>query len=246
MRLKHLLRLSGTGLFFLLIAGCAKTNVQETDEIANTGMPTPNPVLIYNFAVNLEDVQQNSSIFAKIQRNIENNDQTAEEVQLGREVSDAMATELTLKIAALGLNPIRADQSLQVTPGSILITGYFVDIDEGNRLRRNVIGLGMGQSSLDSKVRVLAPSSSGYQELISFDAHADSGEMPGAAVMGPAGGAAAGAGAAAVIATNAVAGGIKSYKSASAQQAKKMADKIAAQLANYFARQGWINPGLAQ
>jgi hypothetical protein len=103
----------------------------------------------------------------------------------------------------------------------------------------------MGQSRLDSKVRVLAPSPSGYKELIAFDAHADSGEMPGAAVMGPAG-AAAGAGAAAVIATNTVAGGIKTYKSASAELARKMAEKIAAQLAKYFAQQGWINPGLAQ
>jgi hypothetical protein len=63
----------------------------------------------------------------------------------------------------------------------------------------------MGKFYLDSKVRVLAPSPSGYQELISFDAHADSGEMPEAAVMGP-------AGAAAVIETNAVAGELKSYK----------------------------------
>jgi len=245
MRFKNLIKLSGTGLFFLLMAGCASTNVQDTFEVANTGMSTPNPVLIYNFAVNPQDVQQNSSIFAKVERNIENKSQTAEEIQLGREVADAMATELTQKIAALGLNPVRADQSLRPTQGSILITGYFVDINEGNRLQRNVIGLGMGQSRLDSKVRVLAPSPSGYKELIAFDAHADSGDMPGAAVMGPAG-AAADAGTAAVIATNAVAGGIKSYKSASVEQAKKMADKIAAQLATYFAQQGWINPSLSQ
>ena len=245
MQLKNLLKLSGTGLLFLLITGCAKTNVQETYEVANTGMPTPNPVLIYDFAVSPNDVQQNSSFFAKIKRNIENNSQTAEEIQLGREVANAMATELWEKIGNLGLNPIRADQSLQVTPGSILITGYFVNIDEGNRLRRNVIGLGMGKSSLDSKVRVLAPSPSGYKELFEIDAHTDSGDMPGAAVMGPAG-AAAGAGTAAVIATNAVAGGVKSYKSASAEQAKKMADKIAAKLATYFAQQGWINPSLVQ
>jgi len=245
MRLINLLRLSGTGLFLLLLAGCAKTNVQETYEVANAGMPTPNPVLIYNFAVSPDDVQQNSSIFAKIERNIENNSQTAEEIQLGRQVSDALATELFQKISNMGLYPVRADPSLQPTPGSILITGYFVDIDEGNRLQRNVIGLGMGKSYLDSKVRVLAPSPTGYQELIAFDAHADSGEMPGAAVMGPAG-AAAGAGTAAVIATNAVAGGIKSYKSASTQEAKQMADKIAAQLAQYFAQQGWINSDLAQ
>ena len=245
MRLKHLLISSGISLFFLLIVGCAKTNIQETYEIANTGIPTPNPVVIYNFAVNPEDIQQNSSFFAKIQRSIASDNQTAEEIQLGREVSDALAGELTQKIAALGLNPLRADQSLRVTPGAIVITGYFVNIDEGNRLRRNVIGLGMGQSALDSKVRVLAPSSSGYQELIAFDVHADSGNMPGAAVLGPAG-AAADAGTAAVIATNVAVGGVKSYKSASAQQAKQMADKIAAHLAKYFARQGWINPGLAQ
>ena len=245
MQLKNLLKLSATTLFILLLAGCASTTVQDTYEMANAGMSTPNPVLIYNFAVSPDDVQQNSSIFAQIERNIENNSQTAEEIQLGREVSDALATELFQKITNMGLYPVRADQSLQPAPGSILITGYFVDIDEGNRLQRNVIGLGMGKSYLDSKIRVLAPSPSGYKELIAFDAHADSGEMPGAAVMGPAG-AAAGAGTAAVIATNAVAGGVKSYRSASTQEAKKMADKIAAQLAQYFAQQGWIDPSLAQ
>ena len=245
MRLIKLLSLSATGLFFLVLAGCAKTNVQDTYELANAGMSTPNPVLIYNFAVSPDDVQQNSSIFAKIERNIQNNSQTAEEIQLGRQVSDALATELFQKISNMGLYPVRADPSLQPMPGSILITGYFVDIDEGNRLQRNVIGLGMGKSYLDSKIRVLAPTASGYEELIAFEAHADSGDMPGAAVMGPAG-AAAGAGAAAVIATNAVAGGVKSYRSASTQEAKRMADKIAAQLAQYFAQQGWINPSLAQ
>jgi hypothetical protein len=91
----------------------------------------------------------------------------------------------------------------------------------------------------------LAPSPSGYTELTVFEAHADSGSMPGAAVMGPAG-AAAGAGTAAVIATNAAVGGVKSYKSASAQQAKKIADQISKQLVRYFAQQGWINPNVAQ
>ena len=169
-----------------------------------------------------------------------NSNQTAEQIQLGREVADALATELTQKIAAMGLNPVRAIDNMPVSPGSILVTGHFVNIDEGNRLRRNVIGLGSGQSSLDAEVSLLAPGSSGYVDLITFQAHADSGNMPGAGIMGPAG-AAAGAGTAAVIAANAAVGGVKSYKSASAQQAKKMAEKISEQLANYFAQQGWIN-----
>jgi len=245
MRLKNLLRLSATSLFFLLMAGCAKDNVQETYEVANTGMPKPNPVFIYNFAVNPDDVKTTSGLLGKIEGSMMQTTQSAEETQVAREVSDAMASELTQKIAAMGLNPIRADQSLRATPGSIIITGAFVNINEGNQAQRSVIGLGMGKSSLDSKVLVLAPSLSGTQELIAFDAHADSGDMPGAAVMGPAG-AAAGAGTAAVLATNAATGVVKGYKSASAHQAKAMAEKIAAQLATYFAQQGWINPDQAQ
>jgi len=245
MRLINILKLSATGLLFLLMAGCAKDNVQETYVEANTGMPKPNSVLIYNFAVNPDDVKTTSGLLGKIQSSMMQTTQSAEKIQLAREVSDALATELTQKIAAMGLNSIRADQSLRATPGSIIITGAFVDIDEGNQAQRSVIGLGMGKSSLDSEVVVLAPSPSGDQELLAFDAHADSGDMPGAAVMGPAG-AAAGAGTAAVTATNAAAGVVKGYKSASAHQAKAMADKIAAQLATYFAQQGWIDPSLAK
>ena len=245
MRVKLLFKYLAALTLALLAVGCAKTNVRATNQVAYTGLPRPDRVLIYNFAVTPADIQENSSIFAKIGRNIENKNQTADEIQLGREVADALATELTVKIANMGLNPLRADRNMPVTQGSILITGRFTKIDEGNRLRRNVIGLGMGQSSVESAVSVLAPEPSGLQEIIAFDAHADSGNMPGAAVMGPAG-AAAGAGTAAVVATNAAMSGAKSYKSSSAQQAKKIAEKIAAELAKYFAQQGWIDPALAQ
>jgi hypothetical protein len=225
---------------FLSMTGCARTDVQMSNEIANSGLPRPQQVLIYNFAVSPEEIKQNSSIFARLGRDLEGSSQTAEQIQLGREVADALATELTKDIAAMGLNPQRAIDNLPVAPDSVLVTGHFRNIDEGNRLRRNVIGLGMGQSSLDVEVRLLAPSPTGYTELAVFEAHADSGDMPGAAVMGPAG-AAAGAGTAAVIGANVAVGGAKSYRSSSAQQARKIADKVSEQLSRYFAQQGWIN-----
>lgn len=238
MKLKNVLTLSATSVALLLLVGCAKNYVQENVAVVNTNMPKPNSVLIYNFAVNPADVKNGTGVLATLKNSVQNTTPSQEEAQLAREVSDAMATELTQKIADMGLNPIRANQSTRVTAGSIIIAGAFVNIDEGNSTRRNVIGLGMGQSSLDSKVSVLTTDN---QELLSFDAHTDSGSMPGAAVMGPAG-VAAGAGTAAAVATNVATGAVKSYKSESAQQAKKMADNIAAQLAAYFAQQGWINP----
>ncbi len=245
MRSAFFLKSIGVLMIFLGLIGCAGSKVKNTNEIAYSGLPKPRQVLIYNFAVNPGDVKQNSALFARLARNFEHADQTAEELKIGREVADALATELTVKIQGWGLNAVRADQNMPLTPGSILVTGHFVDIDEGNRLKRTVIGFGMGQSTIDANVSVMAPSPSGYEQLIGFDAHADSGEMPGAAVMGPAG-AAAGAGTAAVVATNAAMGATKNYRSSSAQQAKGMADSVAKELAKYFAQQGWIAPDLAK
>lgn len=237
-----LLKLSVLSLACLLLISCAKNNVKETVAVANTGLPTPNTVLIYNFSVDPADVKTASGVIANVESSIKKTSQSQEASQLAREVSDAMATELTQKIAALGLNAIRADQSTRVAPGAIIITGAFVNIDAGNSTRRNAVGLGLGQSSLDSSVSVLTPSN---QVLISFDAHADSGNMPGAAVTAPIS-AANEASTAAMVATNVASGGIKNYKSDSARQAKKMAENVAAQLATYFAQQGWINSSQAQ
>ena len=64
--------------------------------------------------------------------------------------------------------------------------------------------------------------------------------MPGAVVLGPAG-AAAGAGTAAVAATNVAKGAASVYKSDSANQASALADKITETLSSYFKEQGWIN-----
>ncbi len=229
-------------MILLMLAGCAGTKVRTTQEIAASGLPKPERVLVYNFSYDPAVIKLNSSLIAKMQRS--GDDQTADKMAVGREVADALATELTTDIAKLGLNPLRADENMPLTQGSILITGRFTNIDEGNRARRNVVGLGMGKSSVDCDVQVMAPGPSGYENLIGFNAHGDSGEMPGAAVMGPAG-VAAGAGAAAVVGANVAMGGLKSYRSASAQQAKKIADKITDQLAKYFAQQGWISPDLA-
>lgn len=229
----------------LLAAGCAKTNVRTTNELAYTGMARPAQVLVYKFAVSPADIKQNSSFFAKLGRSMEGKDPTAEEIEIGNEVADALASELVAKIKELGLNALYAPASMTPTAGSLVVTGHFLDIDEGNRLRRNMIGFGAGKSSVDATVSVLAPGSSGFVEIIGFDAHADSGNMPGAAVTGGIG-AAAGAGTAAVVATNAAVGGVKSYRSSSAQQAKKIAEKISGELARYFAQQGWIDPALAK
>ncbi|SFI37762.1 protein of unknown function [Nitrosomonas sp. Nm34] len=234
-----------TIIIALLITGCAQHTTRIAKEPPFFNLSKPETVLIYEFAVHPEDIKQNSALFARIGRSLAGSNQTAEQIQIGREVADALAAELMVKIAAMGLNPVRATAHTPISKDAIIITGEFIDINEGNRLRRTVIGLGAGKSSLDSHVRVLAQKESGIEELIAFDAHSESGSLPGAAVLGPAG-VAAGAGTTAVVSTNVALGAGKAYKSASAQQARSMADKIAIELEKYFARQGWIDSSLAK
>jgi len=245
MSLNFFTKLAGSFIVVFVIAGCAKTNIQKTSEFDMIGMPKPTTVLIYNFSVDPQAVQQNASPLSRVVRSFENDNETAEKLKLGNEVAEAMAKELTQKIRAMGLNPQRADQNSPVVAGSILITGKIIKIDEGNSIKRNVIGLGAGQSSLDATICVLAPSLSGNKELITFNAHGDSGNKPGALVMGPAG-AAAGAGTAVSVAANAAQGVANTYKSASSKQATDMAEKISKELAQYFTKEGWINSDLAK
>ena len=83
MRVKLLFKYLAALTLALLAVGCAKTNVRATNQVAYTGLPRPDRVLIYNFAVTPADIQENSSIFAKIGRNIENKNQTADEIKVG-------------------------------------------------------------------------------------------------------------------------------------------------------------------
>lgn len=227
-----------------LFAGCAETTVQKRNDLA-AGLPKPGQIHVYDFALNPAEIHENSGPLARLMRGSSAAEQTAEQMEIGREVADTLASELTSGLRALGLNAVRAGRGMPATADTILITGAFLNIDEGNKARRTLIGFGLGQSSLDTKVSVLAPSGTEYRELTDFDVHTDSGSMPGAAVMGPAG-AAAGAGTAAVVATNVAMGAVKNYRSAAARQAKQQAEKIVAELSRYFAEQGWISPELVK
>jgi Domain of unknown function (DUF4410) len=126
-----------------------------------------------------------------------------------------------------------------VAGGNILIVdGALTNISEGNRLRRLVIGFGTGASTLDSDVSMYQRIGGNLNQVLAFSTHADSGKMPGAAVMAPVG-VAAGGGAAAIVATNAAVGGAKTYSSSTSSLAKKTSDQIVKTVTDYTARAGW-------
>jgi hypothetical protein len=121
----------------------------------------------------------------------------------------------------------------------LILDGQFTDISEGNKLRRMVIGLGAGQSKLDTVVQVIQRTDLGSTEVMDFSTSADSGYMPGAGITGPAGAAAGGAAAAASLGVNLAAGGVKNYTSSTGYLVGKTSDQIVELVVGYYNRQGW-------
>jgi len=221
---------------------CSKATVQPQQELVGANLPPPSIVLVYRFAVNMNEVTQNQGLFQKAIDATESATTSERDADTAAEVADAFADELVTKIIALGLPAQRATPATYVPQNALLITGAFVDIDEGNRLRRMVIGLGAGQSKVDAQVQVISSTAQGRTTILEFTTHADSGEMPGAAVTMGAGAAAQGGATVGMAAANVAVGGVKAYRSEIAGMSARSADKAANYLGGFFARQGWSAP----
>ena len=123
-------------------------------------------------------------------------------------------------------------------PRTYLIDGQFMTVDEGNPLRRLVVGFGDGASTVESQVQVYQGPDG--RKLLAFTTQSDSGKMPGAAPMLGAGAVVSGGVTAGMVVANAAVSGVKTYKSDVARMAATSGDQVARYLSEFFAKQGWI------
>jgi hypothetical protein len=205
-----------------VLAGCASAAVTQQAQRGPADYDRPTQIVVYPFAADAAEVTLNQSIIQKAYRGATGDNENADQLQIAHDTTRAICQQVVSDLTANGYNAVCAQRGTFVAGGNILIVdGALTNISEGNRLRRLVIGFGTGSSTLDSNL-----------------AHADSGKMPGAAVMAPVG-VAAGGGAAAVVGMNAAVGGAKTYSSSTSSLAKKTSDQIVKTVTDYTARAGW-------
>lgn len=236
-----------SGVWFaalLLVGGCSHATVQRRTETPHaTALARPDVVLVYDLAFSGGDVQADRAPFKRLMARVSGGTQAERDQEIGRGVAGAFADDLVSGIRALGLPAERANLDTPLTSRALLVSGRFIDVDEGNRLRRLVIGFGAGSSAVDAQIEVHYVVRTDPIKLVEFTAHADSGRVPGAAAtMGV--GAAAQASTAGMVAANAAIGGVKAHRSGVEQLAGKSAEKAVAYLSEYFAKQGWTGPGM--
>ena len=123
---------------------------------------------------------------------------------------------------------------------SLSIEGQFVSVNEGNRLRRMVVGFGAGASEVRTLVQVYETTPEGRRLVEDFYTTVKSSIKPG---MGPMAGVGAAAGRAATSAMVSGGVGIATERSQGVDgDAKHTAEEITKTLKKFFVEQGWITP----
>jgi hypothetical protein len=220
--------------------GCAPANVEPLQSYQGSPLPRPEVVIVNDFIVAPEQVKLDSGIGARLRNAARGDSVSAQQIEDERKVTAAISKTLVEEIQKLGLPAMKSNNAVaQTGTNKLVVGGQIVSIDEGNRTKRNIIGLGAGRSEVQSRTELYYDASGADARLlVSFEADAESSRKPGAAeTMGM--GAATGrvAESAAVGVGTSVAPALSADISADGE---RMAKAIAKQLAQFFVSQGWI------
>jgi hypothetical protein len=228
----------------LMVAGCS-AHVQNTGTyvgpVPYSGQPAPAPheVLVYNFTIDPNTIQLDSGMKARLEAMSGSADPQTERSELAYEVTSAISETLVDAINRMGLIAVPAGPGSRLQPGDVIIQGQIVRVDAGNATRRAIIGFGAGKSQVFANVQVLRAEPGGYaRPLQTYDANANSGRTPGLAL----GAAGAAAGHVAMAVAGSVAGTVARQRSSLGKDAEDLAKKVATNVGDFFAAQGWISP----
>jgi len=220
------------------MVSCASTNVTERRDFSGDGtLQRPSRVIVYHFAATPDEIESGAAISGYYKKR--GTPQTAKQIKLGRELGDIIAQEMVREILKMGMPAEHASSGSAPGIGDLLIKGEFVSIDEGDRLKRMLIGFGAGAGELRTHVESYQISAEGHVLLGTKQIKAKGGKMPGIFVPVMAGAMGGSPGKSAMIAGGANVAQEMGPESIQAA-AKRTAKEIVKVLRENFRRQGWI------
>jgi hypothetical protein len=229
----------------LALCACAPSNVETTQAYEGSKLPRPDVVVVNDYTVASDGVLLDRGLGSRAERILSGGSSAEEQRRLGRSVANAVSDTMVAELRAAGLPAVRANDPTGTTgTNRLIVGGELLSVDQGNRTRRNLIGLGAGQSRVASDTTVTySITSGGERNLLAFRADAESSRRPGAAEtmgVGAATGRLATAGAA--TAGTSIAGGAISddLNPAVEADARRMARGVAEKIEDFARREGWI------
>ena len=239
----HRLARSRLGVAALAVAAAALCAVGvATAASSGTHPPRPARVLVVDFSASPASVKVQRGLGSRLVNALSGPAAVKEkESKDATEVVNGIGDALVKEIEALGIPAER------VVPGAVpvstaqavaIVNGRVLQIDEGNRTARTVIGFGAGASKVtaDAELSYLAPGSKA-KVLISYADTGKSKRTPGLAV-----GKAAGVAAAVTAATAGLHAYSEFHGATVGADAKRLGEDLGKQLKQSFAALGWTKP----
>ena len=236
-RRRALARGALVGLALAAVAGCARTSVQDV-QVRATGLPKPQMIVVHDFAVSPGGVALDTAIGARLMDMASSTPESAEQLKVGQAVAAVVTENLVKEIRKFGIPAEPAATAASVAGPSLSIEGQFLSVDQGNRLRRMVVGFGAGASEVRTLVQVYETTPEGRRLVEDFYTTVKSSRKPG---LGPMVGVGAAAGRA--VTSAAVSAGVgvaTSFSQTVEGDGKHTAEEIAKVLKKFFVEQGWI------
>jgi hypothetical protein len=221
------------------LGACSQAHVQTSQSYFGAPVPRPNHIVVSYYSISPGEVKLDQGVGARLMRVSEDQPTGALELKAAQDTQAALAEGIVERLKKYGL-PAELPAG-EVGEGTMLVQGQIVGINQGNRTRRVLIGLGAGKSSVSADTQIYYATDRGAAPrfMMSFEGQADSGHLPGAVETLGAGAAAQSVGRSAVL-TGATHAGAETRRSTDTAEADKLADGIALRVAQFAVDQGWI------
>jgi hypothetical protein len=222
-----------------VLVGCASSETTQRQSLAALErIPQPSRIIVYDIRATPSDIPATAAVTGSYSQR--QTPQTAEEIQVGRQLGARVAAKLVRQILDMGLPAERAGHGPAPQLGDALITGQFISIDEGDRAKRVFIGFGKGSAKLQTHIEGYLVTSAGHRLLGSRQVTTAGGKMPGLIVSGAVG-AATGSPVGLLVNSALTLKGEKKEGSETLEgAARRTADEIAKELKTIFRGHGWI------
>jgi hypothetical protein len=207
----------------------AKVNVTPISVYTgSTPLPKPAKILVYDFAVNPDDVQVDK-LQSMRPRHLITGDKKPDAIAAS--ANKKFSAELVKALAKTGIPVEHVTTGTTPADNQMAVQGSFTSLKEGNKAERDTVGMGLGSANIQTTVDVHVKSGQDMVLLSQFSTDMKPGTNTGSVVP-----VAAGLDPAAVVAKSTVMDRRKTLNA----YASKTADASAKQILKSMAAQGWI------
>ena len=160
-------RLAALALAVASLAACARVSTENVD-VRGVGLPRPQVIYVHDFSMSPAAVSLDSAIGARLMEMAKGTPEAEAQLEVAQELARIVTTQLVDEIRKTGLAAEPAPAGVEMPAPSLSVEGQFLSVDEGNRLRRMVIGFGAGASEVRTLVQIFEAGPEGRRLVEDF------------------------------------------------------------------------------